>query len=150
MGLVSPSRRLLAHLIPYRAAFLQGLGCVVAASALQLAAPWVMKYAIDDLIAQLTAEKISGYAAGILALSAASGWFRFQARRIIVGVSREFEYALRNEFFAHLQRRPPEPHLRIPRNPRNFKIAVSQRGAGVAAGGAQSMAGYKREWTSPA
>jgi len=103
MGLVSPSRRLLAHLIPYRAAFLQGLGCVVAASALQLAAPWVMKYAIDDLIAQLTAEKISGYAAGILALSAASGWFRFQARRIIVGVSREFEYALRNEFFAHLQ-----------------------------------------------
>ncbi len=104
MGSVSPSRRLLAHLIPYRARSCKGLGCVVAASALQLAAPWVTKYAIDDLIAQLTAEKISGYAAGILALSAASGWFRFQTRRIIVGVSREFEYALRNEFFAHLQR----------------------------------------------
>jgi len=104
MGSVSPSRRLLAHLIPYRDAFLQGLGCVVAASALQLAAPWVTKHAVDDLIAQLTAEKISGYAAGIFALAAASGWFRFQARRIIVGVSREFEYALRNEFFAHLQR----------------------------------------------
>ena len=104
MGSVSPSRRLLAHLIPYRAAFLQGLGCVVAASALQLAAPWVTKHAIDDLIAQLTAEKISGYAAGILALAAASGLFRFLMRRIIIGASREFEYALRNDFFAHLQR----------------------------------------------
>ena len=78
MRLVSPSRRLLAHLVPYRIAFLQGLGCVVAASALQLAAPWVTKHAIDDLVAQLTAEKISGYAAGILALAAAGGWFRFQ------------------------------------------------------------------------
>ncbi len=29
-------------------------------------------------------------------------------RRIIIGVSREIEYDLRNEFFAHLQRLPPE------------------------------------------
>ena len=104
MRVVSPSRRLLHHLVPYRAAFLQGLSCVVAASALQLTAPWVTKYAIDDLVAQLTAAKIGAYAAGILALATVGGWFRFKARRIIVGVSRDFEYSLRNEFFAHLQR----------------------------------------------
>ena len=94
------------HLVPYRSAFLKGLACVVvAASALQLAAPWVTKYAIDDLVADLTAAKLWRLrgrrfsrwpppAAG----SASS------TRRIIVGVSREFEYSLRNEFFAHLQR----------------------------------------------
>jgi ATP-binding cassette, subfamily B, multidrug efflux pump len=101
---VSPSRRLLVHLVPYRTAFLKGLGSVVAASSLQLAAPWVTKSAIDDLVADLTAQKIGLYAAGILALAVGSGWFRFQTRRIIVGASRDFEYSLRNEFFAHLQR----------------------------------------------
>jgi ATP-binding cassette subfamily B protein len=76
----------------------------VAATALQLAAPWVTKYAIDDLVAELTAAKLWGYAGGVLALAAAAGWFRFQNRRLIVGASREFEYSLRNEFFGHLQR----------------------------------------------
>jgi ATP-binding cassette, subfamily B, multidrug efflux pump len=104
MARVSPSARLLAHLVPYRTAFLKGLGSVVVASSLQLAAPWVTKYAIDDLVAELTADKISLYAAGILALALGSGWFRFQTRRIIVGASRDFEYSLRNQFFAHLQR----------------------------------------------
>jgi ATP-binding cassette subfamily B protein len=69
-----------------------------------LAAPWVTKYAIDDLVADLTAAKLWGYASAILALAALSGWFRFLNRRTIVGVSREFEYSLRNEFFVHLQR----------------------------------------------
>ena len=29
-------------------------------------------------------------------------------RRMIIGVSREIEYDLRNDFFAHLERMPPE------------------------------------------
>jgi ATP-binding cassette subfamily B protein len=100
---VSPSRRLIRHLVPYRVAFLKGLACVVAASALQLAAPWVTKYAIDDLVAGLTAAKVWRYAAAILGLAIAGGWFRFLTRRLIVGASRDFEYSLRNEFFARLQ-----------------------------------------------
>jgi ATP-binding cassette subfamily B protein len=104
MDLVSPSRRLLQHLIPYRRVYIKGFLGVVAATALQLAAPWVTKYAIDDLAADLTAAKLWGYAAGILGLAAAAGWFRFLNRRTIVGASRDFEYSLRNEFFAHLQR----------------------------------------------
>jgi ATP-binding cassette subfamily B protein len=101
---VSPSRRLLEHLVPYRRAYVKGFLGVVAATALLLATPWVTKIAIDDLVADLTAAKLWGYAAGILALSALGGWFRFLNRRTIVGASREFEYSLRNEFFVHLQR----------------------------------------------
>jgi ATP-binding cassette subfamily B multidrug efflux pump len=101
---VSPARRLLQHLVPYRGTYVKGFLGIVAATALQLAAPWVTKYAIDDLVAEVTAGKLWGYAGGILALAVAAGWFRFQNRRIVVGVSRHFEYSLRNEFFAHLQR----------------------------------------------
>jgi ATP-binding cassette subfamily B multidrug efflux pump len=104
MEAVSPSRRLLEHLVPYRRVYVKGFLGVVAATALQLAAPWVTKLAIDDLVAGVTAAKLWAYGAGVLALAAAAGWFRFQNRRIIVGASREFEYSLRNEFFAHLQR----------------------------------------------
>jgi ATP-binding cassette subfamily B protein len=100
----SPARRLLEHLVPYRRAYVKGFLGVVAATALQLAAPWVTKYAIDELVADLTAAKLWGYAAAILGLATVGGWFRFLNRRAIVGVSREFEYSLRNEFFAHLQR----------------------------------------------
>ena len=104
MGLVSPSRRLLQHLVPYRRVYIKGFLGVVAATALQLAAPWVTKYAIDDLVVNLTSAKLWGYAAGILGLAVVAGWFRFLNRRTIVGASRDFEYSLRNEFFAHLQR----------------------------------------------
>jgi len=101
---VSPARRLLQHLVPYQRTYVKGFLGVVAATSLQLAAPWVTKYAIDDLVADLTASKLWLYAGGVLALAAAAGWFRFLNRRLIVGASREFEYGLRNEFFAHLQR----------------------------------------------
>ena len=88
----------------YRAAFLRGFVCVVFASAIALAAPWVLKYAIDDLTAGVTAEKVRLYALILVALGLVGGVFRFLMRRIIVGASREFEYDLRNDFFAQLQR----------------------------------------------
>ena len=44
------------------------------------------------------------YAAVLLGLAVVGGLFRFLMRRIIVGASRDFEYDLRNDFFAALQR----------------------------------------------
>ncbi|MGH9203869.1 MAG: ABC transporter transmembrane domain-containing protein, partial [Vicinamibacterales bacterium] len=83
---------------------MKGLVCVVAASTLSLAGPWVLKYAVDDLVAEVTAPKLRGYAIAFLLLAVAGGWFRFLMRRIIIGASRDFERDLRNDFFAHLQR----------------------------------------------
>src|SRR5688572_15830878 len=101
-----PSRRLLRYLARYRRSFLFGFVCVVATTVLSLAAPWVLKYAIDDLYRAATAEKIRLYAGLLLALAAAGGFFRFLMRRVIIGASREVEYDLRNDFFAQLQRQP--------------------------------------------
>ena len=99
-----PVRRLLGYVARYRRSFLLGLACVIATTAITLAGPWVLKYAIDDLSANVTAAKVRLYAVALLALSATGGVFRFLMRRIIIGASRDIEYDLRNDFFAALQR----------------------------------------------
>jgi ATP-binding cassette subfamily B multidrug efflux pump len=101
---MSPARRLVAYVLRYRGAFVAGGICVVLNTGLQLAAPWLLKLAIDDLSAEVTINKVRLYGAGLLALAAISGVFRFLMRRILIGASRDFEYDLRNDFFAHLQR----------------------------------------------
>jgi ATP-binding cassette, subfamily B, multidrug efflux pump len=88
----------------YRHSFLLGFVCVVITSSISLSGPWVLKYAIDDLDRGVTSSKIRLYAAALLALAAVGGLFRFLMRRIIIGASRDFEYDLRNDFFAQLQR----------------------------------------------
>lgn len=97
-------RRLLAYLARSQRAFLAGLACVVITTGVTLAGPWVLKFAVDDLRSGVTLEKIRFYAVALLALAVVGGVFRFLMRRIIIGASREIEYALRNDFFAALQR----------------------------------------------
>ena len=100
---MTPTRRLLAYAGRYRAAFTTGLLCIVATTAISLAGPWVLKYAIDDLTTGVTSAKLRFYAAAVLALAALGGIFRFFQRRIIIGASRDIEFDLRNDFFARLQ-----------------------------------------------
>ena len=101
---MSPIRRAFTYVHRYRSAFVLGLGCVVITTTLQLSGPWVLKFAIDDLASGVTFAKLRYYALLLLVLAAVSGMFRFLMRRIIIGASREIEYDLRNDFFAHLQR----------------------------------------------
>ena len=100
---MSPSRRLLAYMARYRGAFLLGFICIVSTTAITLASPWVLKYAIDDLTGGVTAEKLRLYAGAMFGLAAVGGVFRFLQRRIIIGASRDIEFDLRNDFFARLQ-----------------------------------------------
>jgi len=100
---VTPTRRLLGYVRRYRGAFLVGFACIVATTAISLAGPWVLKYAIDDLNAGVTAGKLRFYAAAVLGLAACGGVFRFLQRRIMIGASRDIEFDLRNDFFARLQ-----------------------------------------------
>ena len=101
---MSPARRLIRYLTRYRRAFVSGFVCVVIATAISTGGPWVLKYAIDDLSQGLTFDKIRLYGGLLFGLAAVGGLFRFLTRRIIIGASRDFEYDLRNDFFAALQR----------------------------------------------
>lgn len=101
---MTPTRRLLAYVGRYRTAFTLGFLCIVATTAISLAGPWVLRYAIDDLTTTgVTAAKLGFYGGAILGLSAFGGIFRFLQRRIMIGASRDIEFDLRNDFFARLQ-----------------------------------------------
>jgi ATP-binding cassette subfamily B multidrug efflux pump len=104
--MVSSWARLLGYLGRYRRPYLLGLASGVVATAIQLAGPWVLKYAIDDLLVGVTTAKVRFYALVIFALALVGGIFRFLVRRIVIGASRGIEYDLRNDFFAHLQQMP--------------------------------------------
>jgi ATP-binding cassette subfamily B protein len=101
---MTPERRLIKYLARHRRAFATGFACVVLATAISTGAPWVLKFAIDDLSQGLTFDKIRLYGVLLFVLAAVGGLFRFLTRRIIIGASRDFEYELRNDFFAALQR----------------------------------------------
>ncbi len=104
--MVSAARRLLPYVSRHRHRLFLGLACVLVTATVSLLSPWVLKYAIDDLTSGVTRAKLGVYAALLLGIAAVGGCFRFLMRRLIVGVSREFEYDVRNDFYAHLQRLP--------------------------------------------
>ena len=95
-----PWRRLWPYLARYRRSFALGLLCIVAATAIQLLSPWVLKHAVDDLAAGVTRGKLAYYAVLLLGLAVVGGVFRYLMRRVVIGVSRHIEYDLRNDFFA--------------------------------------------------
>jgi ATP-binding cassette subfamily B multidrug efflux pump len=95
-------RRLLPSLFRHRRAVCLGLFALFATTALSVAGPWVLRHAIDDLTAGLTRQKLWLYAGALLGLVAVEGFFRYQMRMVLIGVSREMEYDLRNEVFRHL------------------------------------------------
>ena len=77
------------------------------ATAISTGGPWVLKFAIDDLSQGLTFDKVRLYGGLLFVLAAVGGFFRFLMRRIIVGASRDFEYDLRNDFFARASAAAP-------------------------------------------
>jgi ATP-binding cassette, subfamily B, multidrug efflux pump len=103
---MSSLRRLFPYVARYRWHVVIGLSCSLAATAIQLAGPWILKYSIDDLTAGVTSAKLLLYAGLMLAAAIVGGYFRYEARQRMIGASREMEYDLRNDFFAHLQRLP--------------------------------------------
>ena len=98
--------QLLAFIVRYRGRFALGLSCVMLTSAITLAAPWVLKRAIDDLYAGVTDAKLIQYGALLVAIAVASGLTRFMTRRTLMTASRAIEYDIRNAFYAHLERMP--------------------------------------------
>lgn len=95
-------RRLLPALGRHRRTLLLGLLALLATTALSVANPWVLRHAIDDLNVAVTREKLWLYAGIILALVVLEGVFRYQMRMVLIGLSREMEYDLRNAVFHHL------------------------------------------------
>src|SRR6201996_4902054 len=99
-------RPLFPYLRRYRRDFAWGGLAVVISNAIWIFFPQVIRIAIDDLNQGVTRRKIFLYAGLLVAISAAKGIFLFLTRWIIIGISREIEFDLRNDLFRHLERQP--------------------------------------------
>lgn len=105
-------RRLLPELRPHRRRLALGLVCLAATTAFSVANPWVLRHAIDDLTVTVTHGKLWLYAGIILVLVILEGFFRYQMRMILIGISRDVEYELRNRVFHHFTLLPPAYYQR--------------------------------------
>src|SRR3954469_212350 len=103
---MSPFRKLLSYALRYPGKFLRGLACVIVTTGVSLVAPRILGLAIDDLTMGVTARKLALYGTLLLGVAVVGGVFRFLMRRVLTGVSRDIEYDMRNDFFAHLQTLP--------------------------------------------
>ena len=66
--------------------------------------PQVLRRAVDDLNQGATRHKFFVYSLLLLAIAGTKGIFQFLTRWLMIGVSREIEYDLRNDMFSHLSR----------------------------------------------
>ena len=95
---------LLPYLRPYRARVALGVLCILGAAVVGLGTPLVVGRAIDALRIAVSGRTLLAYGAVMLGIAAVQGVFSFVQRRTLVGVSRDIEFDLRNDYFAHLER----------------------------------------------
>jgi ATP-binding cassette subfamily B protein len=96
-------RPLLPYMKKYRRNFVVGTLCVFFNNGIWILFPQVIRRAIDDLHLGVTRHKLMTYALGLLAVAATKGIFQFLTRWIMIGISREIEFDLRNDLFRHLE-----------------------------------------------
>jgi len=97
-------RPLFPYLKKYRGRYLLGTICVFFHNGIWILFPLVIRRAINDLTTPtVTARVLMVYALLLLAVAGAKGVFQFLTRWIVIGVSREIEFDLRNDLFLHLE-----------------------------------------------
>ena len=99
--------RLSKYLKRHRRALIIGSVCIVVLQAVALLIPWLSKLAVDKISQGTEPRVLLKYAFLIVAAAAAQGVFRFYMRMLMIGASREMEYELRNDLFAHLLQLSP-------------------------------------------
>jgi ATP-binding cassette subfamily B multidrug efflux pump len=80
--------------------------CLLVRTVLSVASPWVLRHAIDDLTTGVTTGKLWTYAGMIMGIVALESGFLYVMRQVLIGTSREIEFELRNDLYAHLTRLP--------------------------------------------
>jgi len=101
--LLKSLRPLLPYLKRYRWGYAAGTLCVLLTNGIWILFPLVLGKAADDLHEGVTRHKLFVYAALLLAIAVTKGIFQFLTRWIVIGVSRDIEFDLRNDLFARLE-----------------------------------------------
>ena len=81
---------------------ISGLALVVVSTAITSVIPWLLRLAIDGVRSGAPLSATWKLAADIVAVAIFAGFLRYAMREILNRISRNIEYDLRNDLFAHL------------------------------------------------
>jgi len=101
---MSPLQRLLGYFKPHRSKLILGIACVLGTNLARLRVPLVLRRAVDDLTSEVSQHRLLEYGGLVLVIALVQGVFLFTQRRVLINMSRNIEYDLRNDFYEHLQR----------------------------------------------
>jgi ATP-binding cassette subfamily B protein len=95
-------RRLWPYLWRYRGGLGLGLAALVLKDVAGAALPLLIRSGIDSLTHGFSMKTLLGICALLVGISALKGFFQYWMRVILIGISRDIEYDLRNDLFSHL------------------------------------------------
>jgi len=90
------------YLWRYRANFALGLAALAAKDLTAVAAPLVIRSAVDGFSRHAPASQIWRFAAYLTVIALLRGFFQYWMRVILIGISRDIEYDLRSDLFGRL------------------------------------------------
>jgi ATP-binding cassette subfamily B protein len=96
-------RPLFPYLKKYRRGYIFGIIVTLLSNGIWILFPLVIRRAVDDLNTGVSRDKLTYYAGLLIAVVALKGIFTFLNRWIVIGISREIEFDLRNDLFSHLE-----------------------------------------------
>jgi len=106
-------RTVRVYLWRYRGGLALGLGALVLKDIAGALQPLVIRQAIDTLTHALGLGRLLRYAGCLVGLALVKGLFLYWMRVILIGISRDIEFDLRNDLFRHLVELAPDYYGRV-------------------------------------
>ena len=91
---------------PYKFSLIAGVTSILCSVLFSVYVPLIVGQAIDENWTSISVSRLTLSALKVLGATLISGTFLFLQRRILISMSRNVEYDLRNDFYAHLVNQP--------------------------------------------
>jgi ATP-binding cassette, subfamily B, multidrug efflux pump len=104
--MLRPFRPIWPYLVRYKARYAAGFLCLLF-SQVGVLVPLIIKAGIDDLTQGVPVRRLLSVAGLLVAVAVCKSVLGFWVRWILIGISRDVEYDLRNDCFLHLMRLSP-------------------------------------------
>ncbi|MCZ6514259.1 MAG: ABC transporter ATP-binding protein [Acidobacteria bacterium] len=101
---MSPLEILRPYLIRYKRRYAIGFAALLVTQLLGVSLPLWIRSGVDSLLEGFDTDRLFFFVALLLGLALTKVIFQFWMRWILIGISREIEYDLRNDLFRHLMK----------------------------------------------
>jgi ATP-binding cassette, subfamily B, multidrug efflux pump len=104
--LMEDLRKFARYFLPYKVSLITGIACIFAYVVFNLTVPLIVGKAIDENWTEISWSRLTVSALKVFGASVVGGAFLFLQRRILIGMSRNIEYDIRQDFYVHLVDQP--------------------------------------------